>query len=98
LTRRHAGDQGVVDVLDRVGATSVLSDTGIFVVGFASRRVVGNVFENRTVTDGVEDIGFLFGVETDTLGVAIESERYRSASAKIEKLSERKKLTIHLRC
>lgn len=70
LTRRHAGNHSVVDVLDRVSATSVFSDTGIFVVGFTSSRVVGNVLENRTVTDSVVDIGFLLSVETNALGVA----------------------------
>lgn len=90
LIRRHAGDHGVVDVLDRVGATSVLSDTGILVVGFTSRRVVGNVFENRTETDGIVDIGFLLSIETDTLGVAEYEGTVISQENRRNKLNFRK--------
>lgn len=71
LGRRHARDHGVVDVLDRVGATSVLRDTRVFVVGLASREIVRDVLEDRTVADRVEDVGLLLGIETDTFGVAV---------------------------
>jgi len=46
LIWRHARDHGVVDVFNRVSASSVLGDSGVFVVGFTCVGVVGNVLEN----------------------------------------------------
>lgn len=67
---RQAGDLGVGDVLDGVGATSVLGEGGIVVVDLAGVGVEDNVLKDGAVADGVVNIGLLLGRETDGLGVA----------------------------
>lgn len=66
----EAGDLGVGDVLDRVGAASVLGEGNIIVVDDASVLVENDVLEDGAVADGVENIGLLLSRETDSLGVA----------------------------
>lgn len=64
------GNLGVVDVLNRVGATGVLSKGGIIVVNNAGDGVENGVLKNGAEADGVENIGLLLGGETNALGVA----------------------------
>lgn len=66
----NARNLGVGDVLDGVGATSVLGDRDVVVVGNAVSGVVDNVLEDGTEADGVVDLGLLLGREVDALGVA----------------------------
>ena len=66
----HARDLGVLDVLDRVGAASVLGQGGIVVVDDTGDGVEDDVLEDGTEPDGVENIGLLLGGETNALGVA----------------------------
>lgn len=66
----HAGDLGVLDVLDGVGDTGVLGEGGVIVVDNASGGVENDVLEDGTKLDGVENIGLLLGGETNALGVA----------------------------
>ena len=65
-----AGNLGVLDVLNGVGATGVLGKGGIVVVNNAGDGVENGVLENGTEADGVENIGLLLGGETNALGVA----------------------------
>jgi len=65
-----AGDLGVVDVLNGVGAASVLSEGSVIVVDLAGDGVEDDVLEDRTEADGVENIGLLLGRETNALGIA----------------------------
>jgi hypothetical protein len=52
LAGGEAGDLGVVDVLDGVRATGVLSDASVLVVGLAGEGVVRDVLKDRTEADG----------------------------------------------
>lgn len=65
-----AGNLGVLDVLNGVGATGVLGKGGIVVVNNAGDGVENSVLEDGTEADGVENIGLLLGGETNALGVA----------------------------
>lgn len=65
-----AGNLGVLDVLNGVGATGVLGKGGIVVVNNAGDGVENGVLENGTEADGVENIGLLLGGETNALGIA----------------------------
>jgi hypothetical protein len=65
-----AGDLGVLDVLNGVGATGVLGEGGIVVVDVAGDGVEDSVLKDGTEADGVENIGLLLGGETNALGVA----------------------------
>ena len=70
LTIHHAGNMGVGDVLDRVRATSVFSDTDILVIRGTIGGVVDDVFEDASESDGIVDIRFLFRGEVDAFSVA----------------------------
>jgi hypothetical protein len=72
LAGRDAGDLGVGNEVDGIGATGVLGNARVLVVGLASRVVVGDVLEDGTEADGAEDLGLLLSVETDALGVAVK--------------------------
>lgn len=61
LTVCDTGDLGIRDVLNGVGASSVLGDGNIVVVRFAIGRVVDNIFEDGAELDGIEDFRFLKG-------------------------------------
>jgi hypothetical protein len=79
ITRQHDDVAGLAvddarnlrvgDELDRVGATSVLGDANIVVVGRAIRRAVDDVLQNGTEPDSVEDFGLLFRGKIDAFGV-----------------------------
>lgn len=64
-----AGDLGVGDVFDRVGASSVFGDRDVVVVGDSVGRVVDDVLEDGTVLDGAVDLGLPLGGKVDGLGV-----------------------------
>lgn len=66
----HAGDLGVLDVLDGVSDTSVLGEGGVIVVDNASGGIENDVLEDGTELDGVENIRLLLGGEANALGVA----------------------------
>jgi hypothetical protein len=66
----EAGDLGVVNVLNGVGATGVLGKGGIVVVNNTGDGVENGVLEDGAEADGVENIGLLLGGETNALGVA----------------------------
>lgn len=65
-----AGDLGVVDVLDGVGAAGVLSESGVIVVDVTADRVEDNVLKDGSEADSVENIGLLLSGETNALSVA----------------------------
>lgn len=65
-----ARDLGVLDVLNRVGAASVLGEGGVVVVDNASLRVENDVLEDGAELDGVENIRLLLSGEANALGVA----------------------------
>jgi hypothetical protein len=69
LTVDDTRDLSVGDKLNRVGATSVLSDADIFVVRNAGCRVVDDVLKDTAISDGVENIRLLLCGQVDTLGV-----------------------------
>lgn len=66
----EAGDAGVGDVLNGVGAAGVLGDADVVVVGNAVDRIVDDVLEDGSEADGGVDLGLLLGGEVDALGVA----------------------------
>lgn len=66
----QAGNLGVLDVLNGVGAAGVLGEGGVVVVDNTADGVENDVLKNGTEADGVENIGFLFGRESDALGIA----------------------------
>ena len=65
----HAGNLGVLDKLDGIGAASVLRDLG---GGEIDVTVVfeHNVFQHRSVAQRLEDIGLGLRCQVDRLGVA----------------------------
>lgn len=65
-----AGNLGILDVLDGVGAAGVLGEGGVIVVDNAGDGVEDDVLEDGAEADGVENIGLLLGGETNALGVA----------------------------
>lgn len=65
-----AGNLGILDVLNGVGATGVLGEGGIIVVDNAGDGVEDGVLEDGAEADGVENIGLLLGGEANALGVA----------------------------
>lgn len=65
-----AGDEGVVDVLNGVGAAGVLGEGGIVVVDNTGGRVEDNVLQDGSEADGVENVGLLLSGQTNALGVA----------------------------
>jgi hypothetical protein len=66
----NAGNLGVLNVLDRVGAAGVLGQGVVVVVYDTSDWVKYDVLEDRTEADGTVDIWFLLGREANALGVA----------------------------
>lgn len=70
LTINDARNLGIWNVLDRVGATGVFSDANVIVVRNTREGVVDDVFEDATIFDSVENIGFLLSREVDALGIA----------------------------
>ena len=60
-----------MDVLNWVCATCVLSESDIIVVNKTSLWVEDNVLKDGTELDGVENIWFLLGGETNGLCVAL---------------------------
>ena len=65
-----AGDLGVGDVLNRVGAAGVFRKGGIVIVDDTGLGVEDNVLEDGTEADGVENIGLLLSREANALGIA----------------------------
>lgn len=63
LTVCDTGDLGIRNVLDGVCTSSVLGNGNVVVVGFPVGRIVNNIFEDRAKLDGIEDLGFLQGLQ-----------------------------------
>lgn len=61
------GDLCVGDEIDGVGASSVFRQGGIFVIDETSAGIEDDVLEDGSETDGVEDLRFLLGRQSDTL-------------------------------
>lgn len=53
-------DLGVLDVFNRVSASSVFRDGDIVVVGDSVGRVVDDVLQDGSELDGSEDLGLLY--------------------------------------
>ena len=68
---RQAWDLGVVDVLDRIGATSVFGQGCVVVVDFSSFLVEDDVLEDGAELDSVENVWFLLCRETNAFRVAL---------------------------
>lgn len=69
LSLSDTWDLGVGNVFDGVGASGVFRNRDIVVIGNSVGRVVNNVLEDGSVSDGVEDFGLLFGRQVNGLGV-----------------------------
>lgn len=65
-----AGDLGVLNVLDGVGAAGVLGQGVVVVVNNTGDGVEDNVLEDGAEADGTKNIRLLLGGETNALGVA----------------------------
>jgi hypothetical protein len=63
-------DFGIGDEINGVGTTSVFSDGHVVVVGGPVQRIIDNIFEDRTETDGPMDFGLLFSRKVDTFCIA----------------------------
>ena len=70
LTIHHARNLGIGNVLDRIRATSVLSDADIIVIRITIGGIVDDVFEDASESDGIVDIWLLFRGEVDAFSVA----------------------------
>ena len=69
MTVDDTRDLSVGNELNRVGATSVLSDADIIVVRSSRHRVVDDVFKDAAISDGVKNIRLLLCREVDAFGV-----------------------------
>jgi hypothetical protein len=69
LTVDNARDLSVGDKLNRVGATSVLSDADVIVIRNSGNRAVDDILKDAAKFDGVKDIRLLLRREVDALGV-----------------------------
>jgi hypothetical protein len=65
-----ARNLGVADILNGIGATSVLRECCIIVVDLTGFGVEDNVFQDGSESDGVENIWLLLGRETNAFGIA----------------------------
>ena len=70
LTVGQARNLGVGNVLNRIRATCIFSDTDVIVVGGAGDRVVDDIFENAAEADSVVNFWFLLSREVYAFGVA----------------------------
>lgn len=61
LSLSDTRDLGIGDVFDGVGTSGVFRNRDIVVVGNTVGRVVNNVLQNGSVSDGVEDLRLLLG-------------------------------------
>lgn len=67
---RDAGNLGVLDVLNGVGATGVLGEGVIVVVNDTGGGVEDDVLQDGSEADSTEDVRLLLGGEANGLGVA----------------------------
>ena len=70
MFRRDAGDLGVLDVLDGVGAAGILGQGIVIIVNESSFWVEDDVLENGAEADSVENVGLLLSRQTNALGIA----------------------------
>lgn len=70
VARGHARNLRVLDVLNGVGASSVLGQGRVIVVDNTRIGVENDILEDGTVLDSTEDIRLLLGGETNALGIA----------------------------
>lgn len=70
VVRGKARNLSVLDVLDGVGAASVLGQSRVIIVNDTSIRIEDDILQNGAKLHRVEDIRLLLGGETDALGVA----------------------------
>jgi len=69
LTVNNTRDLSVGDELNRVSATSVLSDADVIIIRNSGNRAVDDVLKDAAKFNGVEDIRLLLSREVDALGV-----------------------------
>lgn len=65
-----AGDLSVLDVLDGVSATSILSQGDVVIVDLTCDGVKDNVLKDGAEADSVVDIGLLLSGEANALSIA----------------------------
>lgn len=69
LTVDNTRDLSIGDKLNRVGATSVLSDADIVIIRNSGNRAVDDILKDAAKFDGIENVRFFLGREIDALGV-----------------------------
>jgi hypothetical protein len=69
LTVDDTRNLSVGDKFNRIGATSVFSDTDVIVVRFSGNRTVDDVLKDAAKSDSVENIRLLLCREVEALGV-----------------------------
>jgi len=69
LTLHHARNLRVVDEFNWVRTPSVLGYADIIVIWQTSDGIVDDVLEDAAETNGIIDIGFIFGGEVNTFGI-----------------------------
>jgi hypothetical protein len=70
LTIHHARNFSIGNVLDRIGASGVLGNADVIVVGDTRKRVVDNILENAAILDGIVDVWLFFGRKIDAFCIA----------------------------
>ena len=66
----HARYSRVGDKVDRVCTARIFGNVHVVIIRSARNRVVDDVFQDGTETNGTKDFRFLFGGQVDALGVA----------------------------
>src|ERR1700735_5505978 len=76
-------NDGILDELDGVRRTGVLSDLNIRVIGLAGDRVEHHILEHRSITNRVKDLRLFFFAQVDAFGItaALKIEHPRRAPA-----------------
>src|SRR5262249_56542557 len=62
-------DYGAVNVVDGIGATSILGKTHVVVIRNVAHRVEHHILEHGTKANGIPDLGLIFLCQVDALGV-----------------------------
>lgn len=62
-------DLSVGNILNRVGATSVLKDADVVIIRNSGNRTVDDILKDAAIFDGVENIRLLLRREVDALGI-----------------------------
>jgi hypothetical protein len=69
LTVDNTRDLSIGNILNGVGATSVLSDADVVIISNSGNRAEDDILKDAAIFDSIENIRLLLRREVDTLGI-----------------------------